>query len=280
MRPAALGVLGIGAIGGSVARRARQGGVPLVLGWSPDPAERVAAVREGVVDDAPTHAAELAARCDLLVLAGSPAASLRWLETLARARGSRALITDTGVAKRAIVARAAALGLAGRFAGSRPVVEPATPRLESARADLLPGTTVYVTPVAGGDAAAREIADFWETTCGAHAVLIDAGPHDAIAADAAQLAPLVAAAVATALARRLPPGTVPGGAVRALTAPARDAGTAFLEGVWQNRDAVQGALRAVAEDVTRLADAIAAPDAAGLTAALTAAARWREGIDR
>ncbi len=254
--------------------------MPLVLGWSPDPAERVAAAREGVVDDAPPHAAELALRCDLLVLAGSPGASLRWLETLARVGRSRALITDTGVAKRAVVARAAALGLAGRFAGSRPAVEPATPRLESARADLLRGATVYVTPVAGGDAAAREIADFWESTCGAHAVLIDAGAHDALAADAAQLAPLVAAAVAMALARRLPPGTAPGGAVRALTAPVREAGTPFLEGVWQNRDHARDALRAVAEDAARLADALAAPDAGGLAAALAAASGWREGIDR
>jgi len=278
VRPAALGILGIGAIGGAVARRAKQAGVPLVLGWSPDPAERAAAAREGVVDDAPAHAAELAARCDLLLLAGTPGTNLRWLETLARAKASRALITDTGIAKRAIVARAAALGLAGRFAGSRPAVEPATPRLESARADLLTGVAVYVTPLPDGDPAAREIADFWETTCGAHAVLIDAERHDELAADAAQLAPLVAAAVATALARRLPPGTAPGGALRELTASARDAGTPFVESVWQNRDYAQGALRAVAADVSRLADALAAPDAAGFAAALAAASRWRAGL--
>ena len=278
MRPAALGILGIGAIGGSVARRAKQAGVPLVLGWSPDPAERAAAVREGVVDDAPAHAAELAARCDLLVLAGAPGTSLRWLETLARAKASRALITDTGIVKRAIVARAAALGLAGRFAGSRPAVEPATPRIESARADLLLGATVYVTPAPDGDAAAREIADFWEASCGAHAVLIDAGSHDALAADAAQLAPLVAAAVATALARRLPPGTVPGRTLRELTAPARDAGTPFVEGVWQNRDHAHAALRGVAEAAALLADALAAPDPGGLAATLAAASRWRTGL--
>jgi len=278
VRPATLGILGIGAIGGAVARRAKQAGVPLVLGWSPEPAERVAAVREGVVDDAPTHAAELAGRCDVVVLAGAPVANLRWLDTLGARLARRALITDTGVAKRAIVARAAALGLGARFAGSRPAVEPATPGLAGARADLLEGAAVYVTPVEGGDAAAREIVDFWESVCGAHAVLIDAERHDALAADAAQLAPLVAAAVATALAGRLPPGTPPGRAVRELTGSARDAGTPFLEGVWQNRDHARDALRGVADAAGLLADALAAGDPGALAAALAAASRWRSGL--
>jgi prephenate dehydrogenase len=274
-----LGILGIGAMGGAVARRARQGGVPLVLGWSPEPAERVAAVREGIVDDAPAHGAELAARCDLIVLAGAPAATLTWLETLATRHRSRALLTDMGPAKRAIVARAAALDLGWRFAGSRPAVEPAGPGLPGADPGLLVGATVYVTPTEGGEGAAREIADFWETTCGAHAVLIDAERHDALAAGTAQLAPLVAAAVAAALSSRLPPGTAPGRRVRELTAVLRDAGTPYLEGVWQNRDHARDALLGVAEAMARLAEALAARDPGDLTAVLAAAGRWRAGLD-
>jgi prephenate dehydrogenase len=277
VRPLTLGILGIGAIGGSVARRAKLGGVPLVLGWSPEPAERVAAVRDGLVDDAPAHAAELARRCDLMVLAGTPATNLRWLETLGPR--SRALFTDTGMAKRVIVARAAALGLAARFAGSRPAIEPAIAGVSGARADLLEGAAIYVTPVPDGDAAAREVADFWDAACGAHPVLIDADRHDALVADAAQLAPLVAAAVATAVRRRLPPGTPPGRLVRDVTGAARDAGASYVEGLWQNRDHARDALRAVADAAARLADALDASDARGVGAALDAASRWRVGLD-
>jgi prephenate dehydrogenase len=139
---------------------------------------------------------------------------------------------------------------------------------------------VYVTPVRGGDAAAREIADFWETACGAHAVLIDADRHDALAADAAQLAPLVAAATAAALASRLPVGTAPGRMTRELTGAARDLGTSYVEGLWQNRDHARDALRAVGDAVARLADALDAPDARAVESALAAAARWREGLER
>ncbi|PYP33218.1 MAG: hypothetical protein DMD49_03845 [Gemmatimonadetes bacterium] len=49
MRPTTLGVIGLGAIGGSVARQAKQAGIGAVLGWSPDAAERAAALRLGAL---------------------------------------------------------------------------------------------------------------------------------------------------------------------------------------------------------------------------------------
>jgi prephenate dehydrogenase len=184
MRPGTVGVFAIGAIGGSVARRAKQRGVPLVLGWSPDPAKRVAAAREGVVDDAPAHGAELGARCDL-----------------------------------------------------------------------------------------------WEAVCGCHTVIVDAGRHDAIAADAAQLGTLAAAAVALSVARRLPAGTSPGRGVREVTGAARDAVTPDMESLWQNRDYLRGALLGVGDSVARLVEALGADGERELEAALAAAARWRAALD-
>jgi len=47
VRPHTLGVIGLGAIGGSLALQAKRAGIATVLGWSPQPAERVAAMRQG-----------------------------------------------------------------------------------------------------------------------------------------------------------------------------------------------------------------------------------------
>ena len=47
VRPAKLGIIGLGAIGGSLALQAKRAGIATVLGWSPEPAERVAAARQG-----------------------------------------------------------------------------------------------------------------------------------------------------------------------------------------------------------------------------------------
>jgi len=62
VRPSKLGIIGLGAIGGSLALQAKRAGIATVLGWSPEPAERVAAARQGALDDAPARAADVAAR--------------------------------------------------------------------------------------------------------------------------------------------------------------------------------------------------------------------------
>src|SRR2546426_6105826 len=49
------------------------------LGWSPEPAERVAAARQGAIDDAPPRAVDVARAVELLVLAAPPAANLQLL---------------------------------------------------------------------------------------------------------------------------------------------------------------------------------------------------------
>src|SRR5213076_1198906 len=124
VRPTKLGILGLGAIGGSLARQAKRAGVPTVLGWSPEPAERVAAAQQGAIDDAPARAADVALAVELLVLAAPPAANLGLLATLAPHVGAGAVITDVGSVKRAIVARAERSGLAARFAGRHPSARP------------------------------------------------------------------------------------------------------------------------------------------------------------
>jgi prephenate dehydrogenase len=186
-------------------------------------------------------------------------------------------MTDLGLAKRGIVARAAALGLAHRFAGSRPAAEPAAGGLAGARADVIDGVPVYVAPVPGGEDAAREIAHFWEAVCGAHAVVLDAERHDALAALGVQLPELMAAVLASVLAQRLPAGTAPGPTARALTAPAVDADPGRIEALWENRAQAAAALRAAAEAALRIADGLGAGDRRTVEAALAAAARWRRG---
>src|SRR2546429_412689 len=103
-----------------------------------------------------------------------PGANLELLAALAPHLHAAALVTDVGSVKRGIVARAEALGLATRFAGSHPLAGTHRRGFEASRADLFTGAMVYVTPAAGGEGAAREVAHFWESVGGAHAVVVDA----------------------------------------------------------------------------------------------------------
>ena len=279
MRPTTLGIIGLGAIGGSLARQAKRAGVSRVLAWSPLPAERAAAVQQGALDDAPATARDVARAVDLLVLAAPPAANLELLAALAPHLHAAALVTDVGSVKRGIVARAEALGLATRFAGSHPLAGTHRRGFEASRADLFTGAMVYVTPAAGGEGAAREIAHFWETVGGAHAVVVDAARHDAQLAVTSHVPQIVASLLGNYLARRAPAGAALGPGARDTTRLAASDAALWTEILLLNRDELLPALRALEEPLGEVERALEAGDVAALRAWLGRAAEWRRGLD-
>lgn len=278
MRPNSLGILGLGAIGGSLARQAKAAGIPLVLGWSPEPAERVAAVKQGALDDAPHGAAEVAARVELLVLAAPPAANLDLLERHGPRVRAEGLVTDVGSVKRAIVAKADACGLSARFAGSHPLAGTERHGFEASRADLFRGGVVYVTPSADGARAAREIGHFWESVCGAHVVTLDAGAHDAQLAITSHVPQIVASLLGQYLSRHLPPGAGLGPGARDTTRLAASEPRLWTEILLLNRDRVLPALRSLEEPLGELERALEAGDAEAVERWLARASEWRRGI--
>jgi len=278
MRPTRLGILGLGAIGGSLARQAKASGIPVVLGWSPEPAERVAAVKQGALDDAPHAPAEVVARVEVLVLAAPPAANLDLLERLAPKLPPGCLVTDVGSVKRAIVAKAEALGLGARFAGSHPLAGTERTGFEAARADLFQGAVVYVTPATGGEDAAREISHFWESVCGAHPVVLDARAHDAQLALTSHLPQIVSSLLGLYLSRHLPSGAALGPGARDTTRLAASEPRMWTEILLLNRDEVLPVLRGLEEPLGELQQALESGDAAKVQEWLATAANWRRGL--
>lgn len=280
MRPHTLGVIGLGAIGGSLALQAKRAGIVRVLGWSPEPAERAAAARQGALDDVPLRPVAVARAADLLVLAAPPAANLALLEELGAAVRPGALVTDVGSVKRAIVARAEALGLGARFAGGHPFAGTHEQGFAAARADLFRDAIVYVTPTRDGDGAAREVGHFWADTCGAHPVLIDAAQHDRQLAVTSHLPQAVASLLAHFFARAVPPGASLGPGARDVTRLAASEPALWTEILLMNRDEVLPALRALEEPLGELERALETGDAPGLAAWLARGAEWRRRLER
>jgi prephenate dehydrogenase len=283
VRPTRLGILGLGAIGGSLARQGKLAGIPTVLGWSPEGAERVAAVQQGALDDAPHHARDVAAAADLLVLAAPPAANLRLLETLAGgpkpSLAPGAIVTDVGSVKRGIVALAERLGCGARFAGSHPLTGTHLRGFEASRADMFRGALVYVTPAHGGDTAAREVAHFWEHVLGAHPVTVDAATHDAQVAITSHLPQVVASLLGRYLADHTPPGATLGPGARDTTRLAGSEPALWTEILLMNRDELLPALRALEEPLGALERALEAGDAGTVRHWLGSASAWRRGLD-
>src|SRR5256885_16653451 len=77
VRPQTLGLIGLGAIGGSIARQVKQPGREggdgiAVVGWSPGPAERAPGAQPGALDDAPPPPTELARLAHPFILPPPP----------------------------------------------------------------------------------------------------------------------------------------------------------------------------------------------------------------
>lgn len=279
VRPHTLGIIGLGAIGGSVALQAKRTGIPRVVGWSPDPGERAAAAQQGALDDAPPRAVDVARASDLLILAAPPAANLRLLEDLHGQIGPGAIVTDVGSVKRQIVTRAEALGVGSRFAGAHPLAGTHAHGFAAARLELFQGAVVYVTPTRDGDGAAREVAHFWAETLAAHPVMIDAARHDRQLALTSHLPQVVASLLAHFLARTAPPGSSYGPGARDTTRLAASEAALWSEILLMNRDEVLPALRALEEPLGEIERALETGDARVLTAWLGQGAEWRRRID-
>jgi prephenate dehydrogenase len=281
VRPQTLGLIGLGAIGGSIARQVKssESGTGIqVLGWSPEPAERVVAAQHGALDDAPAHPADVARAADLLIFAAPPAANLTQLEALVPHLKQGAFVTDVGSVKRGIVALAERLGIGARFAGSHPLAGTHRFGFEASRPDLLRGAVVYVTPSAKGENAAFEISHFWQDVLEADPVLIDAAQHDAQLAATSHVPQVVASLLGDFLARHAPPGASFGTGAADTTRLAASDPALWTEILLMNRDKVLPALRALEESLGTVEHALEVGDAATLTSWLTRAADWRRRL--
>jgi prephenate dehydrogenase len=250
-----------------------------VLGWSPETAERASAAREGAVDDAPPRAADVARVADLLILAAPPAANLELLDSLIPQLHAGALATDVSSVKRPIVARAEAANAGAKFAGSHPLAGTHRRGFEASRAELFRGAVVYVTPIAHGEEAAREIVHFWQSVLEAQPVVIDAARHDAQVALASHLPQAVASLLANVLAQRLPTGATLGPGARDASRLAASDPRLWTEIFLMNRDVLLPEVRALSEPLAELEQALETNDATRLARWLEAGSRWRRAVD-
>lgn len=278
MRPTYLGIIGLGAIGGSLARQGKLAGVPKIIGWSPEPAERAVAAQQGALDDAPARASDVARVADLLVLAAPPAANMAQLDAIVSHLKPGALVTDVGSVKRGIVARAEKLGIGARFAGSHPLAGTHRHGFEASRGDLFRGAVVYVTPCRDGADAAREIAHFWSDVLGADPVVLDAERHDAQLAATSHVPQIVASLLGDFLARHAPPGSSFGSGAADTTRLAASDPALWTEILLMNRDEILPALRGLEESLGTVERALETGDAAALSDWLTRAATWRRRL--
>jgi prephenate dehydrogenase len=278
MLPDTLGIIGLGAIGGSIARQA-SGAVRRVLGYTRRPTEGVAAVRAGAVTELASSAAYVIRHAELVVLAVPPAAVFPLL-TEARAHlGPGAVCTDVASVKAPLMAAARRLGLATMFAGSHPLVRSQRRGFAAAEARRFASALVYVTPAGDDDGVAREVADFWASVLEAEPVIVDATDHDTIVAWTSHLPQAIAFAVTHALAAHGPRGVTYGPGARDVARLAEGDVAAWRDVLLLNRSALLETLDCCEDSLGALRRALEDGDPVALTRWLEAGAAWRRRLE-
>ncbi len=276
-----LGLVGLGLLGGSVAKAARAHGVAdEIVAVGRDRARLEPALRDGAIDRAATDLAEGLRDVDFCVLATPVATLTALLPDVWRAVPSDAVVTDVGSTKAAIVETAERLA-AGRplaFVGSHPMAGSEQAGYRVSRADLFRGATVIITPTERSDwHAVKRVGAFWEAL-GGRLVTLDPVTHDRATAAISHLPHLVADALVDAVVRMDPRFLeVAGRGFKDTTRIAASDPHMWREIFQENRAGLAEALAAFRAALDALERLIAQGDAAAIEAELDRIRRVREG---
>lgn len=251
-------ILGVGLIGGSIARALRQSGLAhrLIGVTTRDPRELQS---HGIVDEA-TNSIEHAAREAQVVVVCAPVDRIaRLVVTAAAVAPADALITDAGSTKSQIVADVESDGSArARFVGAHPIAGSEQKGPGAAHAGLFQDRACILTPTARTPAERLEDArEFWQSL-GCRLVELSPESHDAHLASTSHLPHLVAAALALAV----PPAELDlaAGAYRDGTRVALSDPAMWVPIFLQNREALLASLEPFEAKLSRLRAAIASMD--------------------
>ena len=194
--------LGLGLIGGSVAKAVRSApvyGGATIVAWTPSGAGPAAARAAGTVDEAARGPEQAVRDADLVILAAPPLACVELVRALAGelrdGLAPGATVTDVASTKSALTDAARAAGIA--YVGGHPMAGRETSGFGAADADLFRDRPWIITEAvgAGDPAAVRMLAG----ACGAVPVELDAARHDRLVAGISHAPLLASAALAEAV---------------------------------------------------------------------------------
>lgn len=263
---ARLAVLGVGLIGGSLARALREAGVcGEIVGCGRDRAVLERAVALGVIDRYALDPAAAVAGADMVVLAVPVGAVGGVYAAMLPGLDPQAVVTDVGSTKASVVeaVSAAAGGLPPRFVPGHPIAGTEKSGIEAAFASLFQGRRVILTPLESTEAEAlARVRNMWEA-CGAQVALMDVVHHDEVLAATSHLPHMLAYALVDTLARmedRTEVFAYAAGGFRDFTRIASSDPTMWHDICIANRAALLLMLERFGADLARLTEAVRCGD--------------------
>jgi prephenate dehydrogenase len=277
-------VIGVGLMGGSLARALREkGAVGEVVGAGRNEDNLRAAVRLGVVDRYDTDPARAVAGADVVVVAVPLGAIEPVLRAIVPHLSPGAVVTDVGSAKGSVVADVERIYgyIPPNFVPGHPIAGTEKSGVEASFATLFQRRRVILTPLAETAAAAHHLVrTMWELT-GAEVVDMGVRHHDAVLAATSHLPHMLAYTLVDTLARlddRAEIFRYAAGGFRDFTRIASSDPRMWHDICVANREQLLEMIALFSADLSQLAEAIRADDRAAILATFERAKRARDNL--
>jgi len=279
-----LAIIGVGLIGGSLARALREeGAVGSVVGIGRSNTNLENALTLGICDEITQDALKGVQGADVVFISVPVCSIPAVVAEIAPALAPGCIVTDGGSVKSAIVRECEALMPPGcHFVGGHPIAGTEYSGAASSFASLYRGKRCILTPTGQTDPAALEtVKRIWRLT-GADVCLMEPGHHDRIFAEISHLPH----AVAYALVHAVGTADVEGENVLSYTAGGFKDFTRIASSdpfMWRdialmNREALLSSLDGFSASLAELRNRIESADKVGLTEFFTTAKQFRDGI--
>jgi prephenate dehydrogenase len=275
-------VIGVGLIGGSLARALRAAGACReVVGAGRNPANLQTAVDLGVIDRYETDLARAVAGADMVLVAVPLGAMTAVFRAIKGHLAAHAVLTDAGSAKGSVIEAAKQVfdGVPTAFVPGHPIAGTEQSGVEASFAGLYRNRRVILTPLPDTDAHATDrVRDMWEAA-GAGVVEMDPVHHDAVLAATSHLPHVLAFTLVESLVRLGDEGEVfeyAAGGFRDFTRIASSDPVMWRDICLANGDAIQLMLEHFFTDLQELTEAIQNRDGQHLLDIFTSAKDARD----
>ncbi|MBT0665500.1 prephenate dehydrogenase/arogenate dehydrogenase family protein [Geobacter pelophilus] len=279
-----LAIIGVGLIGGSLARILREKGeVGEVVGIGRGKANLERAVELGVIDRYAHDPAEGVSGADMVFLATPVCTIADIVKTIAPSLSPGCIITDGGSVKGDIVRACEPLVPAGcHFVGGHPIAGTENSGVEASFATLYQGRRCIITPTEHTDRGALDkVVRMWQLA-GSNVVQMDVEKHDRVVAAISHLPHMVAYSLVNAV------GEYDGcdenilkysaGGFRDFTRIASSDPVMWRDIALQNRDSILEMMDLFADYYARLRALVACGDGAAIERFFASSKEHRDGI--
>ena len=190
------GFVGLGLIGGSIARALKANRKDIVI-IACDPNEETLklATEQKIADEAYPAPCDAFTACDYIFLCAPVEFNVKYLEYFKDNIGPDTILTDVGSVKGIIHKEVERLGMESRFIGGHPMAGSEKTGFEASSDRLIENAYYIITP--GGEVALERLTDFTEmiSSLGAIPMVLTSEEHDFITAGVSHLPHIIASAL-------------------------------------------------------------------------------------